>query len=118
MCLRQIGHKSTSFKYTLPYNSAFILVIELMQEFASGLKNPLLLRSPNDDSGRMFVVEQQGTVQIFYVNGTRRQQPFFDLSDTVLGPAGTADERGFLGLAFHPKFSDNSRFFAYFRCVA
>ncbi len=86
------------------------------QEFASGLQNPLWLRSADGDSERMFVVEQHGVIQMFYKNGTRRPQPFFNLADS-LRPASSnvTNERSFLGLAFHPKFLQNGRFFAYFR---
>lgn len=82
-----------------------------MQHFASGLKNPLMLRSPADDTGRVFVLEQQGTALIFDVNGTRLPEPFFDFTASVKISAGVANELGFLGLVFHPKFRDNGRFF-------
>ena len=90
------------------------------QEFASGLQNPLWLRSAEGDSDRMFVVEQHGVIHMFYKNGTRRPQPFFNLADSLRASSSSSvtTERSFLGLAFHPKFLQNGRFFAYFRYLS
>ena len=62
--------------------------------------------SAGDGSGRIFVVEQGGTDP----PRRRRQlveQPFLDISDRIT----SGGERGLLGLAFHPDFPDDPRFF-------
>lgn len=72
---------------------------------AEGLSQPLFATAPADDS-RLFVVEQTGTVRIV-VDGEVLAEPFLDVSsDLVAG-----GERGLLGLAFHPEYGSNGRFF-------
>jgi glucose/arabinose dehydrogenase len=76
---------------------------------ATGFTNPLDIEQPNDSSGRLFVVEQGGLIQIIQSNGTRATSPFLD----VRGRSGftSGGETGLLGLAFHPMYAQNRRFF-------
>lgn len=84
---------------------------------ASGFSNPLDLQQPNDSSGRFFVVEQAGHIQIIQSGGTRVPSPFLDLSTRTGFTSG--GETGLLGLAFHPLYAQNRRFFVnYTRNVA
>ena len=83
------------------------LQLELVQ-VASGLEAPVDLQSPNDGSGRLFVVEQRGRIRIIQ-NGTLLVPPFLDLSRPGFIESG--GEEGLLGLAFHPNFASNGRFF-------
>ena len=85
-----------------------------LDEFATGLSNPLLLRAPPDNSRRVFIAQQSGVLSVFYTNKTRVQTPFMNLSTTILASKFTADHRGFLGLAFHPAFASNGKLYAYF----
>ncbi len=85
-----------------------------IEQFASGLSNALLLETPPDGSGRLFIGEQRGIVYIYYKNGTKLQEPFMDIKSNVLSSSRAGDERGFLGLAFHPNFASNNRFFIYY----
>jgi hypothetical protein len=71
----------------------------------SGLSNPLWLTAPPGDP-RLFVVEQRGTVRIVK-DGTLLPEPFLDLRSAV----AAGGERGLLGLAFHPDYADNGRFY-------
>jgi glucose/arabinose dehydrogenase len=71
----------------------------------TGLERPLGLTAPPDDA-RLFVVEQTGAIRIVR-DGTLVATPFLDLSDRVLAQG----ERGLLGLAFHPDYALNGRFF-------
>ncbi len=64
-----------------------------------GFTNPLLVTSPRDGSGRLFVVEQAGRIRIIK-NGTTLATPFLDLRGRITA----GGERGLLGLAFHPDF--------------
>ena len=70
---------------------------------ASGLDSPVLLTAPRGDH-RLFVVEQPGRILVID-NGTT--EVFLDISERV--QAG--GERGLLGLAFHPGYVENRRFF-------
>ena len=74
--------------------------------FVSGLASPLDLQAPNDDTGRLFVVEQEGTIKIIR-NGSVVSSPFLDITSKV----SSGGETGLLGLAFHPDFAQNGRFY-------
>jgi Glucose / Sorbosone dehydrogenase len=60
---------------------------------------------------RLFIVEQSGTVQILMPDGKLRPTPFIDLSKKMVKLDWEFDERGLLGMAFHPKFKDNGKFY-------
>ncbi len=75
------------------------------QMIASGLARPDTLSV--DGSGRLFVIEKPGRIRIIQ-NGQLLDQPFLDISNRV-GSSG--NEQGLLGLAFHPNYSQNGRFF-------
>ena len=72
-----------------------------------GLEKPLFLTHAGDGSDRVYVVEQPGRIRIVE-KGALSSVPFLDILDRVL----TDDtERGLLGLAFHPDYRHNGRFF-------
>jgi glucose/arabinose dehydrogenase len=77
-----------------------------LRPFADGLAAPLLLTTAGDGSGRAFVVEQPGRIRIVQ-NGRLLPSPFLDISGRIV----SGGERGLLGLAFHPDFETNGRFF-------
>jgi len=81
---------------------------------AEGFTSPVGLTSPNDGSGRLFVVDQIGEIRIIDENGTLLEEPFLNLSNQIVELQPGYDERGLLGLAFHPNFTDNGRFFVYY----
>jgi len=78
-----------------------------------GLTSPLLLVESPDNSGRLFVIDQTGQIYIIK-DGTRQTQPFLDIQGKLVPREGAQDERGLLGLAFHPDFANNGRFFVYY----
>jgi glucose/arabinose dehydrogenase len=79
----------------------------------SGLNLPLLVTAPPGDVGRLFIVEQDGTIRIFK-NGALNATPFLDVSALTISPIdGGNTEQGLLGLAFHPNYAVNGRFFVY-----
>ena len=79
---------------------------------AEGLGNPVFLTSPPGDP-RLFVLDQAGRILILS-DGAVREEPFLDISDLVSG----GNEQGLLGLAFHPRYSENGRFFVNYTDVA
>lgn len=81
--------------------------IRLMPLVTAGLERPLFLTHAGDGSRRLFVVEQPGTIRIID-RGILQKDPFLDVRDRV---ATDDPERGFLGLAFHPDYRRNGRFF-------
>ncbi|GAA6224899.1 HHIP-like protein 2 [Lates japonicus] len=85
-----------------------------LTEVANNLRNPVLMLHSGDDTHRMFIAEQVGFVWVYLRDGSRLEQPFLDMSGEVLTTPWLGDERGFLGMAFHPKYRDNGRFFIYY----
>lgn len=75
------------------------------QPLVSGLQRPVDLQP--DGSGRMFVIEKVGRFRIIE-NNQLIETPFLDISDRV-GSRG--NEQGLLGLALHPQYQENGRFF-------
>lgn len=84
------------------------LQLELVQ-VASGFSSPLDIQQPADSSGRLFVVQQGGRIRIIQ-NGNVLATPFLDLS-VIPGFIESGGEKGLLGLAFHPNYAVNGRFF-------
>uniref|UniRef100_A0ACB8GAH0 HHIP-like protein 2 n=1 Tax=Sphaerodactylus townsendi TaxID=933632 RepID=A0ACB8GAH0_9SAUR len=88
-----------------------------LREVANGLRNPVLMVHANDNTHRMFVAEQVGTVWVYLPDGSRLEEPFLDIKKLVLATPWIGDERGFLGMAFHPKYKDNGKFYIYYSCL-
>lgn len=61
--------------------------------------------------GRMFIVEQTGLIWVMQADGTILKEPFFDIGGRMVPISSRYDERGLLGLSFHPQFSENGRLF-------
>lgn len=81
---------------------------------AEGFTAPVDLDSPPDETGRLFVTDQIGVIYIITADGERLETPFLDIRDRVVELGERYDERGLLGLAFHPDFASNGRFFVYY----
>ncbi|MDB6065887.1 MAG: Glucose/sorbosone dehydrogenase-like protein, partial [Pedosphaera sp.] len=80
----------------------------LLQPVATGLAAPDYGISPPGDTTRLFVVEQNGLLRVIQ-NGALLPTPALDISSRVappLVPSNPNDERGFLGLAFHPGYTN------------
>jgi glucose/arabinose dehydrogenase len=81
-------------------------VTATLTSIASGFVDPLGFAQPNDGTGRFFIVEQRGTIRIIQ-NGSVVAAPFLDIQALV----EDGGELGLLGLAFHPQFAQNRRFY-------
>ena len=77
------------------------------QLVASGFELPVDLQVAAGDRARLFIVEQAGRIRVIR-DGVVDPVPFIDLRDRI-GKSG--GEQGLLGLAFHPQFAVNGRFF-------
>jgi len=76
---------------------------------------PVELQSPDDDTNRMFVVEQAGSIKAFSINENITPQDvttFLTITNRVFFSEG--QELGLLGLAFHPNFKTNGFFYVYY----
>lgn len=76
-----------------------------LQPVATGLSSPLFVASPPGDS-RLFILEQPGVIKVLD-RGKSAPEVFLDISPKVL----VADQQGLVGLAFHPQYAANGRFF-------
>lgn len=88
-----------------------------LESVATGLSAPLGLTEPDDGTGRRFIIDQPGRVHILDEGGMS-SEPFLDISDRIVELNPEYDERGLLGLAFHPGYADNGRFFVYYSAEA
>lgn len=78
---------------------------------AEGLVSPVGMEVPRDGSGRIFIVDQVGQIRIIGSDGELKAIPFLDLNAKLPELNAFFDERGLLGLAFHPEYATNGRFF-------
>jgi glucose/arabinose dehydrogenase len=77
-----------------------------LQQIVTGLSNPLHLTHARDRTGRLFVVEQSGTIRIIQ-NNKLLPSPFLDIRSRVV----FGGELGLFSVAFHPNYGKNGRFF-------
>jgi len=73
---------------------------------AEGLTAPNSLVTPRDGSDRLFVTDQTGEVRVIGGDSQLQSDPFLDVSDQIVDLNPAFDERGLLGMAFHPGFDD------------
>jgi len=77
-----------------------------LQLMVSGLSAPLDFQIARDGTGRFFIVEQGGTIRIIKAKKLLAA-PFLNISSIIV----SGGETGLLGLAFHPQYKANGRFF-------
>lgn len=70
-----------------------------------GFYQPLNIQNAGDN--RLFIVEKEGKIKIILENGSLSSTPFLNISDKITKNG----ERGLLGLAFHPQYSQNGYFY-------
>jgi glucose/arabinose dehydrogenase len=81
----------------------------VLTQVASGLSRPVLVTHAGDGSGRLFVVEQTGKIRVIK-GGVLLPDPLISVAPSIV----TSGEQGLLGLAFHPQFESNGKFYVYF----
>ena len=79
----------------------------------SGLSSPVFVTNAADGSNRLFIVEQEGVI-VVRQPGTSIASTFLDIRSKI----SAGGERGLLGLAFHPQYAENGRFFVYYTRTA
>jgi glucose/arabinose dehydrogenase len=83
-----------------------------LKQVAEGFVSPVILDSV-PGSGRLLVGDQVGVIHLLSADGSV-ERPFFDLRDRLVKLNQGFDERGLLGLAFHPKFKENRKLYVYY----
>ncbi|MED3993718.1 PQQ-dependent sugar dehydrogenase [Peribacillus frigoritolerans] len=88
-----------------------------LRPIVSKINLPTVLKTtilPGDSIERLFIATQVG--EIFYI-GNREIKTFLDIRPRILklgASGGGYDERGLLGLAFHPEFYYNGLFYLHY----
>ena len=77
-----------------------------LEPVVSGLASPLFVGHAGDGSHRLFIVERGGTIHVLQP-GASTPTVFLDIHTKVIA----GGEQGLLGLAFHPHYASNGRFF-------
>ena len=75
----------------------------------SGLSSPVFVGNADDSLNRLFIVEQAGVIKVLQP-GDSEPTVFLDIRTRILA----GGERGLLGLAFHPQYVSNGRFFVFY----
>ena len=96
----QSGTLTNGFTYTAPAGTLALTTV------VSGLSNPVGMERPPGDN-RFFIVEQRGTIRILE-NGALQSGNFLDIQSLT---NFDGQEQGLLGLAFHPNYSTNHKFY-------
>lgn len=81
---------------------------------AEGLVSPMALVTVPDGSGNRLIVDQIGTGRILTKDGQLLEEPFIDLRARMTPLRNGFDERGFLSIAFHPKFKENKKLYVFY----
>jgi glucose/arabinose dehydrogenase len=111
----RIGPDATPAPYCSPKAGTNLKLTPIVE---SGLELPVLVTAPAGDP-RLFIVEQPGRIRIVK-DGSLLEAPFLDVeAATASRPVeerlvNTGDEQGLLGLAFHPDYATNGRFFVHY----
>jgi glucose/arabinose dehydrogenase len=71
------------------------------------LQQPVFVTSPPND-GRLFVLERTGAIRVIK-NGVLLEAPFITIATNFGGT-----ENGLLGLAFHPQYAQNGKFYVHY----
>lgn len=88
-----------------------------LKEIASGIMAPVAMDSPKDGTNRLFICEQTGKVKIIQP-GSKAQLVFLDITPKLDKPGKGYSEKGLLGIAFHPKYKTNGKFYIYYSAPA
>ena len=86
-----------------------------IQLVTDGLVSPLGVVAIPDNSKRLAIIDQVGKVWLIDKDDQKLPSPLLDVSSKLVSLTPAYDERGLLGLAFHPNFRNNGRFYVYYQ---
>ena len=73
--------------------------------------DPVGIYTADDESNRIFVIEQPGRIKVFENNSSATTTDMFLDITSIVDQDGGYTEEGLLGLAFHPDYSENGYFY-------
>jgi glucose/arabinose dehydrogenase len=79
-----------------------------LERIAVGMATPVDMSAPADVGARLYVADQVGHVYV-HSGGRFQSDPFLNLADRTVDLDDRYDERGLLGITFHPAFPDDDR---------
>jgi glucose/arabinose dehydrogenase len=108
------------FKFVIIFSYLFgILIAQGVQEkerseiilelLSSDLESPVAMSSAKGTDD-LYIAEQKGIIKI-YSNKEMKKTPFLDLRKKISGVNRFYSEKGLLGLAFHPNYDENRKFY-------
>jgi glucose/arabinose dehydrogenase len=79
------------------------------------ISRPVVMTGAGDGSGRFFIASQTGEIYFVRESDTEVEEPtlFMDMNKAV-AYKDNENEEGLLGLAFHPQFAENGKFYVYY----
>lgn len=119
-CGNQISHMRSSF--ILPILAAGLLSTQShalepmsvgLSTISEGFVAPVGL-IPYPGSEELVVIDQAGVAYVIGKDGKRAEKPLLDVRPKMTTLKGGFDERGLLGLVFHPKFPATPKIFVYY----
>jgi glucose/arabinose dehydrogenase len=84
-----------------------------LEPVTTEVASPTAFEVPPTDGDSKYVAELPGRIRMIEGDDLR-QEPFLDIADRVI----TGSERGLLGVAFHPEYAENGRFFVRYSAAA
>ena len=89
--------------------STLFAQIQLSPVISTGLSSPVFVGHAGDDSDRLFILERVGVIRVLQP-GQTEPTTFLDIRSKIK----SGGEQGLLGLAFHPAYDSNGRFFVFY----
>jgi glucose/arabinose dehydrogenase len=105
LIMRKFACALATLAFLLTVPSPTFAEIQL-QRVVSGLSSPLFVTNAHDGSNRLFILEQGGIIKVLQPGGTT-PTVFLNITSKVV----SGGEQGLLGLAFHPQYPANPRFY-------
>src|SRR5689334_22939312 len=75
---------------------------------ADNIASPIGMGEIPDATGRLYIIDQTGKIWIVK-DGKKLDEPFLDISSRMVSLNSSYDERGLLGVAFHPNNYQNGK---------
>lgn len=84
------------------------------EKFATSFNSPVMMMPYGTGKQAFLVVDQIGMIYFLNEKGGTPGAAFLDLRNQIVELKPGFDERGLLGLAFHPDFVKNNKFYVYY----